>query len=167
MYISSINSVFRLVTTTGVSPCSLFLKREIRTRFDHLKLNQEARVLEKQSQQKADHDSHVQGCQFFTGQTVMAKNLRQGPNWIPAVVVERLGPLSYLVETEDRELWRHHVDLLKELAVPDYRSPTATDPGGGAPAVVSPGGQPEVCVSGWECTCQPYIKCDKHSLISP
>ena len=69
----------------------------------------------------------------------MAKNLRPGPNWIPAVVVERLGPLSYLVETEDRELWRRHVDLLKELAVPDYRSPSGTGPGGGAPAVVSPG----------------------------
>ena len=127
-------------STTRVSPCSLFLKREIRTRFDLLKPNQEARVLEKQSQQKADHDSHAQGRQFFPSQTVMAKNLRPGPNWIPAVVVERLGPLSYLVETEDRELWRRHVDLLKELAVPDYRPPSGTGPGGGAPAGESPGG---------------------------
>ena len=31
----------------------------------------------------------------------MAKNLRPGPNWIQAVVVERLGPLSYFVETRD------------------------------------------------------------------
>ena len=89
---------------------------------------------------EADHDSHAQGRQFFPGQTVMAKNLRPGPNWIPAVVVERLGPLSYLVETEDRELWRRHVDLLKELAVPDYRPPSGTGPGGGAPAGESPGG---------------------------
>ena len=42
----------------------------------------------------------------------MAKNLRPGPKWIPAVIVERLGPLSYLVETNDYDLWRRHVDLL-------------------------------------------------------
>ena len=43
----------------------------------------------------------------------MAKNFRPGPNWLPATVVERLGPLSYLVETTDEQLWRRHVDHLK------------------------------------------------------
>ncbi len=63
-----------------------------------------------------------------------------GPAWIPAVVIERLGPLSYLVETKDHDQWRRHVDLLKELAVPEYRSPSATTTRyGGAPSVVSPG----------------------------
>ena len=45
----------------------------------------------------------------------MARNLRPGADWVPAVVVERLGPLSYLVETSDMLLWRRHVDLLREL----------------------------------------------------
>jgi hypothetical protein len=30
-------------------------------------------------------------------QSVMARNLRPGPDRVPAVVVERLGPLTYLV----------------------------------------------------------------------
>ena len=47
----------------------------------------------------------------------MARNLRPGPDWVPAVVVERLGPLSYLVERSDRMLWKRHIDLLRELTV--------------------------------------------------
>ena len=34
--------------------------------------------------------------------------------YIPAVVVECLGPLSYLIKTVDKELWRRHVDMIKE-----------------------------------------------------
>ena len=62
--------------TTGATPCSLFLNRQIRTRFDP---NSESHVTEKQSQQKADHNQHVRNCQFQVGLSVMAKNLRPGP----------------------------------------------------------------------------------------
>ena len=102
-------------STTGVSPCSLFLKREVRTRFDLLRPDIESRVMGKQMQQKTDHDRHARMRQFLIGQRVMAKNLRPGPDWIPAIIVERLGPLPYLVETSDKQCWRRHVDHLKEL----------------------------------------------------
>ena len=125
-------------TTTGVSPSALFLNRELRTRFDLLKPSQEGRVMEKQSQQKTDHDNHAKERTFFLGQSVMAKNLRPGPAWIPAVVVERLGPLSYLVETEDRDLWQRHVDHLKELATPEYCPSSGSASGGSVPAVGAP-----------------------------
>ena len=39
-----------------------------------------------------------------------------GPDWVPAVVVERLGLLS-LVKTSDRLLWKRHIDLLHEVSV--------------------------------------------------
>ena len=55
--------------------------------------------------------------EFFVGQSVMARNLRPGPDWVPAIIVERLGPVSYLVETSERQLWKRHIDLLKELSV--------------------------------------------------
>lgn len=62
----------------------------------------------------------------------MAKDLGPGPAWIPAVLVERLGPLSYLVETEVHDLWRRHVDhivdLLNELTVPEQPMSTLTSP---------------------------------------
>ena len=103
--------------TTGVSPSSLFLHRGIRTCLDLLLPDRESHVLTKQAKQKAQHDQRARGNDFFIGQSVMAKNLRPGPDWVPAVVVERLGPLTYLVETADQLLWKRHIDLLRELAV--------------------------------------------------
>ena len=37
----------------------------------------------------------------------MAHNMRPGPDWVPAVVIERLEPLTYLVEMTDHLLWKH------------------------------------------------------------
>ena len=47
----------------------------------------------------------------------MVRNMHPGPDWVPAVVIERLGPLTYLVETTDHLLWKRHIDLLRELKV--------------------------------------------------
>ena len=69
----------------------------------------------KQSAQKASDDLHSRSRQFHIGQSVMAKNLRPGPNWIPAVIDQRLGPLSYLVKTHNGQKWRRHVDHFKEI----------------------------------------------------
>ena len=101
--------------TTGVSPSSLFLHRQIRTRLDLIRPDYPSGVLAKQAQQKAQHDRRAQEREFFVGQSVMARNMRPGPDWVPAVVIERLGPLTYLVETADHLLWKRHVDLLREL----------------------------------------------------
>ena len=109
--------------TTGVTPSSLFLKREVRTRLDLMKPDSESRVLEKQSQQKADHDKHARTRQFSVGDLVMAKNLRSGADWIPATIVARLGPLSFLVETQDKLLWRRHVDHLKDRTIQHNSKP--------------------------------------------
>ena len=101
--------------TTGVSPCSLFLHRPLRTRLDLLRPNLEACVVEKQAQQKAVHDRRAQCREFLVGQSVMVRNFRPGQDWVPAIVVERLGPVSYLVETADHQMWRRHLDHLKEF----------------------------------------------------
>jgi len=42
--------------TTGVTPCSLFLQRSVRTRLDLLKPDRKSHVLSKQSEQKEAHD---------------------------------------------------------------------------------------------------------------
>ena len=39
----------------------------------------------------------------------MVRNYKPGPDWVPATVVACLGPLSYLVETEKKQLWRRHI----------------------------------------------------------
>ena len=39
----------------------------------------------------------------------MVRNHKPGPDWVPATVVACLGPLSYLVEMEKKQLWRRHI----------------------------------------------------------
>ena len=53
----------------------------------------------------------------------MAKNFRAGPDWVPAMIVARLGPLSYLVETQDKLVWRRHVDHVKLRTVSPVSQP--------------------------------------------
>ena len=116
-------------STTGVTPSSLFLKRELRTRFDLLRPDLESEVARKQAQQKDHHDRRSSSRKFSVGDLVMAKNFRAGPDWVPATIVARLGPLSYLVETQDKLVWRRHVDHVKLRTVsPVSQPPSAPEP---------------------------------------
>ena len=90
--------------TTGVSPSSLFLRRHMRTRFDMMRPDPAVTDNQQQSRQKEAHDRRAHCREFLVGQSVMVRNLRPGPGWIPGVIVERLGPVSYLVETSDHLL---------------------------------------------------------------
>ena len=75
----------------------LFLNQTLKTRLTLLKPDIQARVIARQASQKIGHDkSHLR--EYFVGDQVWAKNVRGKPNWVKGVVVERSGPLSYLVE---------------------------------------------------------------------
>ena len=100
--------------TTNQSPCSLFLKREVRTRFDLMKPDHERQVTAQQALQKMAHDSRAKVREFVVGQDVMARNYRDGDKWTPGVIVERKGPLSYVVQVNSGLLWRRHVDQIRE-----------------------------------------------------
>ena len=39
--------------------------------------------------------------------------MRPGPDWIPGLIIQQLGPLSYLVDIGDGRRWKRHVDHLK------------------------------------------------------
>ena len=57
----------------------------------------------------------------------MVRNLRPGCDWVPGIVVELLGPVSYVVQ----KLWKQHVDQLKELRdSPIWRSTEFEDENG-------------------------------------
>lgn len=122
MYRSAVHS------TTGVTPSSLFLNRELRSRFDLLRPDHDADVARRQARQKEQHDRRSPTRHFVVGDLVMARNYRSGPDWIPATVVSKLGPLSYLLETEDKQLWRRHIDQVKSRAnSPVSPSPTVPE----------------------------------------
>ena len=49
---------------------------------------------------------------WLAGDRTMAQNLRPGPNWVTGTVVEVLGPVTYIMETEDGSRWKRHADQL-------------------------------------------------------
>ena len=96
--------------TTGASPSELLLGRRPRSR---LKPNLAARVEGKQQQQKASHDISAKMCVFQVGDKVYVKNHRPGPSWLPGIIVESTGSLSFRVQLEDERIWRCHQDQLR------------------------------------------------------
>ena len=70
-------------------------------------------VLLEQTKQKSNHDRHSQSCEYFVGQNLQAHKFCEGPRWAPGVIVERLGPLTYLVQMDTGVFWRRHVDHLR------------------------------------------------------
>ena len=99
--------------TTGVAPCQLLMQRELKTRFSLLRPDTERSVVEKQCQQKASVACHTRPREFSEGDRVMVRDYRSGTNWIPAVVVEILGPMTYIVETDTGQRWKRHLDQIK------------------------------------------------------
>ena len=90
--------------TTGVTPASLFVGRELRTRLHLLTPELGSRVREKQLEQKLHHDRHAQRRELVPGQNVWARNFRGDPNWVEAIVTDRIGPLTYLVQGPSGDL---------------------------------------------------------------
>ena len=48
------------------------------------------------------------------GNQVLATNLLNGDKWVPGVIVERKGPLSYIVQIRTGAQWRRHNDQLRD-----------------------------------------------------
>ena len=100
--------------TTGESPSKLFLGREIRTRLDLLRPDLETRVGLRQASQKQQHDAHARSRVLDVGTVVMVKDFRE-KLWKRGVVVRRQGPLTYLMKIDSGQLWRRHIDHLRDL----------------------------------------------------
>ena len=99
--------------TTNVSPSELFLKRKLRTHFDLMLPNTRVLVMSKQADQKQQHDQHTRPCFLFPGSLVMVRVYVGQAKQIPGVVLRKLGPLAYNVETRDGRTVKQHVDQLK------------------------------------------------------
>ena len=104
--------------TTGVPPCKLFMQRDLRTRFNLLQPDCEKSVLDKQSLQKSAHDHRSRAREWTVGERVMARNLRPGPDWIPGTIAEVLGPVTYIIETDEGQRWKRHADQIKSWIAP-------------------------------------------------
>ena len=113
--------------TTNLAPCELFLGRMVRTRLDLMKPNVAEQVLQQQARQKDAHDSHARYRDLHIGKKVMVRNNRPGPTWIPGEIVQKLGPVTYLVDVYGDRPWKCHIDQVKERV----ESPSAVTPTSG------------------------------------
>ena len=114
-------------TTTGTPPCELLMGRSLRTRWDLLKPSTDENVRRHQVTQKSLHDQHAWWRCMSIGDSVMVRYFSAGPNWVPGVVAQRLGPLTYLIDIFDGRLWKRHVDHIKKCGKFNNRSVDAAE----------------------------------------
>lgn len=122
-------------STTGESPADVFLKRHVRTRLDFLKPNIRETVRRKQYRQKEEHDRKARDRQFdIDGQVYLRNTAGDNPRWIPGIITQQSGPVSYRVrgETTDQE-YRRHGDQLRPrypVGLPDLPPEEAAEEAG-------------------------------------
>ena len=95
---------FRFKLLTG---CSL------RTHLDMLCQDNGARVFEKQEQQKQQHDAHAQERMLHIAQFVKAHDFSSSSRWLTGIKTWQLGPLTYLIQLTEGNVWRRHLDQLR------------------------------------------------------
>ena len=81
--------------TTGISPSELLLGRRPPSRLDLLKPNTAERVESNQQKQEDRHDQRSSERNFAVGDDVFVRNYHQGDQWLPGVIGQKTGPVSY------------------------------------------------------------------------
>ncbi|CAK1578403.1 unnamed protein product [Parnassius mnemosyne] len=96
-------------TATKKSPAELLMNRRLRTLLDTL--HPDNRQQRKRTQQIISNAQKINR-ESETGQNVMYRNYGNGPRWLPGTIVNRNGPSSYEITTEDGSLINRHIDQL-------------------------------------------------------
>ena len=74
----------------------------------------EAKALEEQQlKQKVYHNRHAKDRQVNVGDPVYVTNFSSGPCWLPGVVVNKSGPVSFIVKLLDDRTVRRHQDHVR------------------------------------------------------
>ena len=99
--------------TTGKSPTELLFGRKVRTHLDHLHPDEAKAVEEQQLKQKVYQDRHAKDRQVNVGDPVYVNNFSSVPCWLPGVVVNKSGPVSFIVKLLDDRTVRRHQDHVR------------------------------------------------------
>ena len=117
-------------STTGVSPAELMFGRRLRSRLDLLWPGESiaAKVHERQQAQKNFHCKEPRKVQLSPDSTVMIRNYaNRGPKWIPSVVTEQTGPLSYRCSLPTGVVKRHQDQILSRSQPPPHPTYDTTE----------------------------------------
>ena len=113
--------------TTNVTPCELFLGRQLRTRFDFLRKRPKEVVRSNQAEQKKNFDRRTKHRCFFPGSPVLVRDYRGGNKWIAGTVLRKLGPVTYHVDVGKGLVWKRHLDQLRHRGGEIQQPATASD----------------------------------------
>ena len=117
-------------TTTGLSPAEMLLGRRPRSRLDPLKPHTADRVERKQLAQKPQHDRHACDRVCTEQDPVFVRNYHQGDKWLPGVISEKTGPVSFKVTMTTGQDRRHQDHIWKrspDVEVPNPEAPDVFD----------------------------------------
>ena len=125
-------------STTGMTPSEVMLQRRLRTRIDLVKPDTQQKVMDQQVKMKEHFDKTSKHRNLCIGDPVFAYDFLHSPKWLPGVIIEKLGPVTFRIELLDGRTWRRHTDHIKYRAVgvpqkeplevqPHLQVPTGTD----------------------------------------
>ena len=103
-------------SSTGETPCQLFLGCPLRTRYDLLYPDPGRKVRLHQASQKAHHDSHSQFRELNVGARVSVKDAQHPKEWKFGTIVRRSGPVSYVVKMASGKFWKKHIDHIRGMS---------------------------------------------------
>ncbi|KAK8785283.1 hypothetical protein V5799_008352, partial [Amblyomma americanum] len=100
--------------TTGCSPAELMMGRKLKTALTLLRPDMRSTVLTRQLKQKVAHEQHAHRTPLVQpGDSVYARNFRDGPPWFPAMVTATSGDHIADVTLPDGRSWRRHQEHLR------------------------------------------------------
>lgn len=99
-------------TTTGQTPSQLLMGRKVKTHMDLLKPDLGATVRYKQALQKEQHDANAKDRIFIEGDPVFVRDV-VNRKWLPGVITDCTGPVSYIIRLEDGRIVRRHQDHIR------------------------------------------------------
>ena len=88
-------------STTGISPSELLFNRQVRSHISQVQPDLSSHVESRQLAQKRYHDVHSKERHFQIGDPVFVQNFSSGPTWLPGIIKEVKGPVSYTVTLND------------------------------------------------------------------
>ena len=98
--------------TTGVTPAELLFNRKMKTRLDLVHPFINDNVSNSQARQKLYHDSTSSDRDIGVRDNVYVRNYGEGKRWVPGVVTDQTGPVSFKVRTS-KGIERRHQDQLR------------------------------------------------------
>ncbi|XP_051545274.1 uncharacterized protein K02A2.6-like [Myxocyprinus asiaticus] len=108
-------------SSTGKSPAELLMNQRLTTALDRLHPDHEGDMLCRQELNAEKCPGTVR--EFKPNDLVYMRSYTRDSKWMPGIIVDVTGPLSYKVRTGDGHMHRRHVDQLLDRAAPSTNPP--------------------------------------------